>query len=417
MAKSGIITGLDVGSFSVKTIIAELTAEGEVNVLGTGCVESKGVRKGVVVNIDAASQAIAASIEKAEIMAGTEAGGVIASIGGDHLLGINSKGVIGVTSRNREITETEVERVMESARSVRLPAEREIIHLVPQEYSVDDQDEVKNPVGMTGTRLEAEAHLITGLKTAGDNLMKAVEKAGFFIEDIIAAPYAAAAAVLAGDEKELGAALIDIGGSTTTVMLFVEGAVWHTAVIPVGGMHVTNDIAMGLRLPHIAAEDVKVRYGTAMPELAADTDIIEIPSLGDRPPRTVPKRALAEIIAPRLEEIFRLVQKEIDKAECRELLGAGAVVTGGLAQLNGISDMAEAVLGTMPVRVGHPKGFTGMLDVTQNAGFAVAVGLVIKRLEEEVVPKAPSQRRERASAKSDSGFGRKIGDWFKEFFS
>ncbi|MEK6795866.1 MAG: cell division protein FtsA [Spirochaetota bacterium] len=412
MAKNDSICALDVGTSSVKALISEMH-DGEVTVLGVGRAVSNGVRKGTVVNIDAAAAAIASAVEKAEIMAGGDVSRVVTSLGGDHLSGINSKGVIGVTARNREITPFEVERVLESARSIRLPSDCEIIHLFPQEYAVDDHDEVRNPVGMTGARLEAEAHIITGMITNSDNLMRAIRKAGIEVDDVIASPYAASYAVLTPDERELGVALIDIGAATTSVMFFIEGAVTHTAVLPIGAQHVTSDISMGLRISHTAAEEVKMSYGFAMSEMVSDTEAIEVPSTGDRPPRTIPKKTLSQIIEPRMEEIFRLVLKEIEKVQCKEVLSAGAVLTGGGAMLGGATDVAEAVFGTMPARVGYPTGFSGMLDIGRDATCAVAVGLTLMKSSEQ--NPAPGIRKVRE--RKEGNTGGKLSGWFKEFFS
>lgn len=414
MAKSDSICALDVGTSSVKALISEIH-DGELTVLGVGRAVSAGVRKGTVVNIDAAAASIASALEKAEIMAGNEVQRVVTSLGGDHLSGLNSKGVIGVTARNREITPFEVERVLESARSVRISADREIIHLFPQDYAVDDHDEVKNPVGMTGARLEAEVHIITGMINNSDNLMRAVRKAGVEVEDVIASPYASSYAVLTADERELGVALIDIGAATTSLMFFIEGAVTHTAVLPIGAQHVTSDVSMGLRISQSAAEEVKMSYGFALSEMVGEAEAIEIPSTGDRPPRTIPKKTLSQIIEPRMEEIFRLVLKEMEKVQCKERLAAGAVLTGGGALLGGAPEVAEAVFGTMPARVGYPTGFAGMMDIGKDASCAVAVGLTLmKASERRPQPGFIRKVRERKEVSGGSG---KLGSWFREFFS
>lgn len=419
MAKEHIIASVDIGTGNVRAVIGEVRGSEELDILGRGEAPSEGVRRGVIVNIESAANALSEAVEAAEVMAGVEVGSVIAALNGDHIQSLNSKGVIGVTARNREITAFEVERVVESARSIRLPAEREIIHVMAQEFAIDEQDGIKSPVGMAGTRLEAEVHVITGAHTAIDNLFKVAKKAGLAIDDIVVGAIAAPEATLTEDEREIGVALVDIGKATTNVAIFIEGAIWHTAVLPVGGDHITNDIAMGLRMSAAAAEETKMLYGVAHAALVGEEELIEAPSVGDRPPRTVQKRALAEIIEPRVEEIFRFVLKEIEKADCRNILAAGAVVVGGTAQLEGICETAESALESMGVRVGYPRGFTGMTDLSRKPDYATVVGLLRMHMSEGGKASKAAKPAKRAGSSQSSGatIGKKLGGWFREFFS
>lgn len=414
LTKDALISSIDIGTAYIRAVIAELREDGEVDILGIGETPSHGVRKGAIVNIDAASQALSEAVEAAEVMAGVEVANVVVGLGGDHVQSINSKGVVGIQSKNREITPFEIERVLESARSVRLPVEKEIIHAIPQEYAIDEQDGIKNPIGMAGTRLEAEVHVITGVRTSIDNLLKVVKKSGFGLADLIVNPLAAAEAVLTEGEKELGIVVVDIGKATTGVEVFVEGAVWHTAVLPIGSEYITNDIAMGLKMPANAAEETKRNYGCAHLPLVGEHEVIEIPSVGERAPRTIQKRALAEIIEPRVEELFRFVLKELRNAKCDDILTAGAVLTGGAASLDGMPEVAESVFGNMAARIGYPKGFNGMVDITQKPGFAAAVGLVLTTAHEAMqTGKLPKKG---AKAGGPGGFS-KLRDWLGEFFS
>lgn len=414
MAKSLIYTGIDIGTDSIITVIGEVTEDGELDIIGTGEEPSSGVRRGAIVNIDAAAEAVSRSVESAEIMAGLEAGKVIVGIGGEHITGINSKGVIGVNTKNREITDSEIMRVLDSAKSVRLGAEREIIHVISQEYKIDEQDGIKDPRGMSGTRLEAEVHIITGSLTNIENTLKVIKKSALTLGDVVVIPLAAAEAVLGTQEKDLGVVLIDIGRATTSVAVFIEGALWYTAVLPIGGEHVTNDIAMGMRIHPTAAETLKREYGCAYEALVDESEIIEVPAALDKPPRTMPRKSLAQIIEPRMEEIFRFVEGELNKAGCRDILMAGAVLTGGGVLLEGTAEIAEAVFGNMSVTIGIPKDFGGMVDKASNPKYAAAVGLIKGSAKEDGVLGVDIRSHKRVSS---SPMLSAIADWFKSFIN
>lgn len=384
--KEPIIAGLDVGSASVKTIIARINND-TLDVIGIGESESAGIRRGVIVNIDAATDAIEKSINKAETMAGIQLPDIITSVGGEHIVGINSKGVIGVNSNTKEVTKNEIDRVLESAKNVYLPSEREIIEAIEQEYSLDGQDEIKNPIGMTGTRLEADVHLITGSKTVNDNLKKCLQKLKFSGRDFITNIRGSAKATLTNDEIDLGVVIADIGHSTTSLIVYIEGAIWHTAVIPIGGQHITNDIASGLRVTALTAENLKRDHGYAYIDMVGEKDIIDIPTANGQI-RTIGKRVLTEIIQPRVEEIFSLCNREIKKTNCADLISSGIVFTGGSAKLPGIVELYDAyqssIEGGIPAsaRIGYPENITGITDIAHDTSFSAVVGILQMSIDE-----------------------------------
>jgi len=374
--EDSLIVGLDIGTTKIGVIIGEIDENGALNIVGVGVSPSDGLRKGVVINIDKTVRAISKAVEEAELMAGVDVTEVYVGIAGDHIRSINSKGVIAVSRADHEITETDVERVIEAAKAVRLPMDREILHVIPQEFIVDDQTGIKEPIGMCGVRLEAEAHIITGAVTSVQNVYKSVEKAGLRVLDIVLEPLASSYAVLNNDEKELGVALLDMGGGTTDLALFFEDSIRHTAVVGLGGKNVTSDIAIGLRTPVERAEEIKKRFGLALAGLAKPDDYVEVPGVGGRESREVARSVLGSIIEPRLEEIFSLAKKEIKRTEFSDMLGAGLVITGGGALLEGSIELAEKIFG-MPVRIGRPTGFGGLTDSAKSPIFATGVGLAL----------------------------------------
>ena len=384
--KEPIIAGIDAGSSSIKTVIARVNDD-KIEVIGIGESESEGIMKGIVVNIEAAADAIEKSVNQAEQMAGIQSPDVIATIGGEHIQGKNSKGVIGVNNKNKEVTHVEIERVLESAKNILIPQDREIIETIEQEYSLDEQDEIKNPIGMSGTRLETRVHIITGLKYVSDNLRRTLNKMKFTGRDFIVNVRGSAEAVLTRDEKELGVVVFDIGHSTTSLMVFLEGAVWHTAVIPIGSHHITNDISKGLRITIPAAEKLKCDHGYAFIDMIGEREIIEVPTASGKL-RTIPKRALTEIIQPRVEEIFSLCGQELAKMKYIDSLSAGMVFTGGGALIPGLVDLAKAyqtaVKGAIPIsaRIGVRDKILGIRDIANNPAYSAVVGILMMSVDE-----------------------------------
>lgn len=409
--KPETIVGLDIGTTAVRAIVGERTEDGLVEIIGVGQAPSEGMRKGVVVNLEAVSRSIARAVEEAELMAGVEVRSVYCGIAGTHIRGLNSRGVIAVGRQEGEITPADVDRVIDAARAVSIPADREVIHVIPQEYIVDEQDGIKDPVGMSGIRLEAEVHIVTGAVTSAQNLVRAVNKAGFEVEDIVLEPLAAAYAVLTEQEKEMGVALVDMGGGTTDIAVFVEGSIWATEVLPIGGGNVTKDIAIGLRAPLADAEAIKIRAGAAEASCIKADEEVSIPTIGGRQPRSIPRGVLVEIVQPRMEETFMHLQRALAKTGYAELLTAGAVLTGGATMLAGTADLAERVLG-MPVRVGAPKGVAGLVDVVNGPAYSTAVGLVLygaRHREEGWGVRV-------AGGEAIRNVTGKVKDWLAEFF-
>jgi cell division protein FtsA len=375
MRKAATVAGLDVGTTKVCAVIGEVGPSG-VDIIGIGQHPSRGLRKGMVVNIDSTVEAIKRAVAEAEQMAGVEIESVYASIGGGHLAGLNSQGVVAVQSRTREVTPADVERAIEVARDVQLPPDREILHVLTQAFSVDEQDGIREPVGMLGSRLGVEIHLVTGAVAAAQNVVRSVNRAGLTVRDLILQPLASAESVLTPDERDLGIIVVDMGGGTTDVALFRDNAVWHTAVIPLGGDHITNDIAVGLRTPATDAEELKKVYGCAQTALILEDETVEVPSIGGRKPRVLSRQTLSRIVQARVEEIFALVAKGIRQAGLEDAATAGVVVTGGASGMDGLPELAESVF-DLPVRRGLPKWVGGFYDQVESPVFATAVGLVL----------------------------------------
>ncbi len=369
-----IVCGLDVGTTKICAIIGELNADGVVDIIGVGTSPSRGLRRGVVVNIDLTVSSIKKAMDDAELMAGRRSESVFAGISGGHIKGINSHGVIAI--KNREVTTNEVARVIDAARAVAIPLDREVIHILPQEFVVDDQGGIREPVGMAGVRLEAKVHIITGAVSAAQNIIRCAHRSGLTVNDLVLQQMAAAEAVLSPDEKELGVALIDIGGGTTDLAVFIEGAIQHTAVIPVGGDQLTNDIAVGLRTPTGEAEKIKKRYGCALANLVNRDETIHVPGVGGRQPRVLAKSVLAEITEPRLEEILGLAKREMEKYNILRSVASGIVLTGGSVAIQGVAELAEQIF-DMPVRLGYPVGVSGLVDVVNSPVYATGVGLAL----------------------------------------
>jgi len=428
MAKPGdIIVGLDIGTTKTLAVVGEVGVDG-VDVTGVGEARSKGLRKGVVVNIESTVSSIKEAVERAGNMAGVEIATVYAGIAGSHVRGVNSHGIVSIA--NHEVTAEDVERVLDQARRISMPMDRQVIHVLPQDYVVDQQDGVREPVGMSGVRLEARVHLVTAAVASVQNLTKCAERCGLHVAELVLEPLASAEAVLTEDEREIGVAMVDIGGGTTDIVIYVDGALVHTAVIPLGGINLTNDIATGLRTPVGEAERIKLRHGCALGAMVDPGDAIEVPGVGGRGARTIPRQYLASIAEPRMEEIFRLVSKVIQESGYAELLGAGVVLAGGATLLEGTPELAEQVLG-MPIRRGAPMGVGGMVEMVRSPAYATAVGLLkygatrpakVERVAHPAKQHAQQQvaaAAAAAAAHEDKGaprMGTKLWDWLREVF-
>ena len=411
MSETEIIAGLDLGTTKVCAVVAETTEDGGIDIIGVGSVPSRGLKKGVVVNIEATVQAIKAAIEQAETMAGVEIRTVYAGVAGSHVRGMNKQGVAAISTR--EVDAGDVERVLDQAKAVPLPGDRQVLHVLPQEFIVDEQDGISEPIGMNGVRLEARVHLVTAATASIQNIVKCAERCGLHVPEVVLEPLASADAVLSEDEKEIGVALIDIGGGTTDLIVYVNGAVVHTSVIPMGGINLTNDIAQGLRTPVAEAERIKIKYGCASMDMIDEDATIEVPSVGGRPPRIEPRMLLCQIIEPRVQEIFEAVRHVLSETGFVDMLAAGVVVTGGTTMLDGMPELGEKVLG-LQVRRGAPTGVGGMIDIVRSPAYATAVGLVkygARRLRT-----APRPAKEVTQVTLKRGFGGKITEWFKEVF-
>ena len=369
-----MIVGLDIGTSKVAAIVGEMREDGEIEVIGVGSHPSRGLKKGVVVNLEATVQSIQHAIEEAEEMAGCRIHSVYAGIAGSHISSMNSHGIVAI--KEKEVTQSDVDRVIDSARAVAIPADQKILHILPQEFVIDRQEGIKEPIGMSGIRLEARVHIVTGAVSAAQNIEKCIRRCGLEVDDVILEQLASAYAVLADDEKELGVCLVDIGGGTTDIAVFTDGAIRHTAVIPIAGDQVTNDIAVALRTPAQYAEEIKIKYACALTQLAKLEDAIDVHSIGDRPSRQISRLNLAEIVEPRYEELLLLVQSELRRSGFEDLIAAGIVLSGGSAKVEGLVDLAEEIF-HMPVRLGLPQYVTGLGDVIRNPAYATGVGLLL----------------------------------------
>lgn len=377
MPSPEIITGLDIGTTKIGVIIAEVEDDTQPKIIGVGTAPSDGLRKGVVVNLEKTVRSIETALDHAEQMAGVNVDQVYVGIAGDHIRSYNGRGVVAVAGPENEITEDDVRRAIDAAKAVVMPIDREIIHIIPQEFIVDDQRGIKDPLGMSGVRLETEVHIVTGAITSAQNICRSVERTGLNVKDLVLEPLASSYSVLSEDEKELGVVVMDMGGGTTDIAMFFEGCIRHTSVVALGGGNVTNDIALCLRTPIDQAEMVKVKHGCTLTSLIGEQDdTIEIPGVGGRPSRKIAQDLLADIIHPRMEEIFRLTAGEIRKSEFANLMTAGIVLTGGGALIKGAAELAEEVF-DMPVKLGIPKGFSGLIDLAKSPIHATGVGLIM----------------------------------------
>ncbi len=369
-----LIVGLDIGTSKIACIVAEAAPDGKIDVIGIGTHASKGLRKGVVVNIESTVESIRLAVEEAELMAGVNIQSVYAGIAGSHIRGYNSHGV--VATKNGEVTQEDVDRVIDAARAMNIPADQKILHILPQEFIIDGQDGIKEPVGMSGVRLEARVHIVTGAVSSAQNIIKCCNRCDLDVADMVLEQVASAEAVLDQEEKDMGVVLVDIGGGTTDIAVFLNGAITHTAVIPIGGDHLTNDLVIGLRTSAREADKLKRKYGACMTSLVSPEEQIEIPSVGGRPPRPMPRQVMAQILEPRVEELFEMIKGELERSGYQELVAAGIVLTGGSSLLDGMIELAEEVF-DMPVRLGRPTGVGGLVDVVSSPVYATGVGLVL----------------------------------------
>ncbi len=407
-ADKNLIVALDVGTSKVVAIVGEVNAENEIEIIGIGSHPSRGMKKGVVVNIESTVQSIQRAVEEAELMAGCQIHSVHAGIAGSHIKSLNSHGIVAI--RDKEVTNGDVDRVIDAARAVAIPADQKIIHVLPQEFIIDNQEGIREPVGMSGVRLEAKVHLVTGAVSAAQNIIKCVRRCGLEVDDIILEQLASSYAVVSEDEKELGVCLVDIGGGTTDIAVFSEGAIRHTAVIPIAGDQVTNDIAVAMRTPSQYAEDIKIKYACALTQLANADESIEVPSVGDRPARRLARQTLAEVVEPRYEELFTLVQAELRRSGFEDICAAGVVLTGGTSKMEGAVELAEEIF-HMPVRLGVPQGVAGLVDVVRNPIYATGVGLLLFGLKNR-----GGGVREITSQGSLQGVMQRMKSWFQGNF-
>ncbi|MBI1795654.1 MAG: cell division protein FtsA [Candidatus Eisenbacteria bacterium] len=403
--------GLDIGTTKISCIIAEMQSGDAPKIVGIGNAPSEGLRRGVVVDLEKTVASIQRAVDEAERMAGVPVKAVNAGIAGDHIRSINSRGVIAVSRKDNEIGPADVDRVIEAAKAIAIPMDREIIHVIPQEFIVDDQDGIHDPVGMSGVRLEAEVHIITGAVTSAKNICRAIQRAGLKVQDLVLEPLASSHAVLEPDERDLGVALLDIGGGTTDVAVFFEGTIRHTAIIPCGGANVTNDIAIGLRTPIDKAEAIKIQYGCALASLVSSSPALLVSGVGGRADREISRHVLSSMIEPRMEEIFALANKEVKKNHFAELLGGGVVLTGGTSLMQGVAELAEQVF-EMPVRLGVPGGIGGLAANVADPRFATGVGLVLHAVQGENGDGIPTQKRANGDRRNPLDPRR----WFEDLF-
>ena len=380
-----LIVGLDIGTSKIVALVAEVTPEGSLNIIGMGQAPSRGLKKGVVVNIEATVSAIQRALEEAELMANCKITHVYTGIAGSHIKAQNSSGMLPI--RDREVSQTDVDRVIEIARALNIPADQQVLHVLPQEFIIDGQDGVREPLGMSGVRLEVKVHIVTGAVSAAQNIVKCVRRCGLEVKDLVLQPLASSHAVLNDDEKDLGVCIVDIGGGTTDIAVFTRGAIQHVAVIPIAGDQVTNDIAMTLRTPTREAEDLKIQHGIALRQLADPKEMIEVPGIGERGPRMLSKQLLSEVIEPRVEELFSLVQAELRRSGFEEQISSGLVITGGSSLMKGMVELAEEVF-HMPVRIGVPEYVGGFSERVRNPRFATSVGLLLAGLEKHEIDEA-----------------------------
>ncbi len=403
-----LIVGLDIGTSKIVAIVGEITQEGRLEIVGMGSHPSRGLKKGVVVNIESTVNAIQRALEEAELMADCKIREVYTGIAGSHIKSFNSHGMVAI--KEKEVTQMDVERVIETAKAVNIPTDQQILHILNQEFIIDGQEDVREPLGMSGMRLEVKVHIVTGAISAAQNIMKCVRRCGLVERDLILQPLASAKAVLTEDEKDLGVCLVDIGGGTADIAVFSQGAIRHTAVIPIAGDQITNDIAMALRTPTKEAEEIKVRYGCALRQLADPAEMLEVPGVGDRGPRQLSRQTLSEVIEPRVEELYSLIQAELRRSRFEDLLSSGIVLTGGSSAMTGMVELAEEVF-HMPVRLGIPQYVGGLAEVVRTPRFSTGVGLLLLGMEE--------RRRQGLMSLQSGSFWQifeKMKSWFQKSF-
>jgi cell division protein FtsA len=403
-----MIVGLDIGTSKVVAIVGKRKMDGTIEVVGIGSNPSRGLKRGVVVNIETTVQAIQRAVEEAELMAGCRIHSVYAGIAGSHIKSLNSHGIVAI--RDREVTQADIDRVIDAAQAVAIPADQKILHILPQEFVIDSQEGIKEPMGMSGVRLEAKVHLVTCAVNAAQNIEKCVKRCGLEVDDIILEQLASSHAILTEDEKELGVCVVDIGGGTTDIAMFTGGAIRHTAVIPIAGDQVTNDIAMALRTPTQNAEEIKIKYACALTQLAGADETIKVPSVGDRAPRDLSRQALAEVVEPRYEELFTLVQSELRRSGFEDMIPAGIVITGGSSTMEGVVELAEEIF-HMPVRLACPQAVSGMTEVVNNPIYATGVGLLIHGFRQMDLGRAPAMKGEDAPSLFE-----RMKSWFTGHF-
>ena len=402
-----MIVGLDIGTSKVVAVVGEVDSEGAIEVVGIGSHPSRGMKKGVVVDIESTVNAIQRAVEEAELMAGCQIHSVYVGIAGSHIRSMNSHGIVAI--REGEVVAADVDRVLDAAQAVAIPADQKVLHVLPQEYVIDNQGGIKEPLGMSGVRLEAKVHLVTCAVNAAQNIEKCIHRCGLEVDGIILEQLASSFSVVTGDERDLGVCLVDIGGGTSDIAIFTDGAIRHTGVIPIAGDQVTSDIAMALRTPTQHAEEIKIRYAYALTQLAGVDETIKVPSVGDRPPRDLSRQSLAEVVEPRYDELFTLIQAEIRRSGYEELIPAGVLLTGGTSKMEGAVELAEEIF-HMPVRVGAPQHAEGLSDIIRNPIYATAVGLLIFGARDE--ESATTSR----SGSTAGGFFAGIRDWFGKHF-
>jgi cell division protein FtsA len=403
-----LLVALDIGTSKIVTLVAEITAEDTLQLIGMGSHPSRGLKKGVVVNIESTVNAIQRSLEEAELMADAKIREVITGIAGSHIRSFNSHGMVAI--KDKEVQQYDIDRVIETARAVNIPMEQQVLHILEQEFIIDGQGGVRQPLGMSGMRLEVKVHIVTGAVSAAQNIMKCVRRCGLEVRDLMLQPLASSDAVLLDDERDLGVCLVDIGGGTTDLAVFTEGAIKHTSVIPIAGDQITNDIAMALRTPTKDAEDLKIAHGVALRQLASTADMIEVPGVGERGPRELSRQTLAEVIEPRVEELYSLIQRELRSSGLEELLSSGIVITGGSALMKGMVELGEEVF-HMPVRVGVPQYSGALAEVVRNPRYSTGMGLLMAGLEQV--------KRDRHAKMQGAGFKEvfeKMKGWFKGNF-
>jgi cell division protein FtsA len=403
-----LLVALDIGTSKIVTLVAEITAEDTLNLIGMGSHPSRGLKKGVVVNIESTVNAIQRSLEEAELMADAKIKEVITGIAGSHIKSFNSHGMVAI--KDKEVQQYDIDRVIETARAVNIPMEQQVLHILEQEFIIDGQGGVRQPLGMSGMRLEVKVHIVTGAVSAAQNIMKCVRRCGLEVKDLMLQPLASADAVLLDDERDLGVCLVDIGGGTTDIAVFTDGAIKHTSVIPIAGDQITNDIAMALRTPTKDAEELKITHGVALRQLASANEMIEVPGVGDRGPRELSRQTLAEVIEPRVEELYSLIQRELRSSGLEELLSSGIVITGGSALMKGMVELGEEVF-HMPVRVGVPHYDGALAEVVRSPRYATAMGLLMAGIEQV--------KRDRHAKMHGAGFREmfeKMRSWFKGNF-